>query len=690
MRILVVDDREENLYLLKYLLEGKKHEVLTAPNGVAALDVLGKGDIDLIISDILMPEMDGFQLVRKVRTSEALQSIPIIIHTATYTGKKDEEFALRIGANRFVEKPCDPDVLLEIIRDVTSESNATPTDLDGMPIHESEALKLYSERLVRKLEQKVQESDLEIKARIAAEYALRESESRLLEAQRLAGQGDFSWDLENGEIKWSTPLYEMLGHDTSENFDIDDINTRVHHPEDLEGITTWLRQALESKSERLPPHEYRVRRRDGETLVVRTVGKIHRRNGEKPKVFATVQDITERRKVEEEKEKLRSQLFQAQKMETVGRLAGGVAHDINNMLSVILGFTELSLEELEPGSPLHQNLTEVQKASIRTSEITRQLLSFARKQIISPRLLDLNKAVEENQRILTRFVGENARLEWAPGRDVWPILMDPAQVVQILINLCINARDAIDGNGVVCISTDRQSFGPDNPPPPGEMEGVAGDFVVLSISDNGAGMESDTLANLFEPFFTTKGVGKGTGLGLSSVYGIVKQNKGYIQVESEQGVGTTFRIYLPRHEVDETDAAAVNDQIAPVGGNETILVVEDQAPNLKMETALLEQLGYKVLGTNSPREAIEWVGAIGEDIHLLLTDVVMPEMNGMEMAGMIKKIRPEIRVLFMSGYSADVIPQQGAAPLGIHFLAKPFTLKGLASKVREILDSPGE
>ena len=397
-----------------------------------------------------------------------------------------------------------------------------------------------------------------------------------------------------------------------------------------------------------------------------------------------IRDITERKQAEADRDKLQMQLIQSQKLESVGRLAGGVAHDFNNMLSVILGNTEIVLQEVDSTQPLYDNFLEIQSAARRSAHVVRQLLAFARRQTIAPQVLDLNEIVEEMLKILRRLIGEDIDLSWQPGHDIWPIKMDPAQIDQILANLSVNARDAIHGVGKLILETGRATF---DEAYCAENQGfVPGDYVLLSVSDNGKGMDRETLENIFEPFFTTKEVGQGTGLGLATVYGIVKQNNGFIHVYSEPNQGTTFKIYLPRHRTADEPARPKPTEAFEAHGYETILLVEDEATILKMTRKMLERLGYTVLTAAAPEEAIDVARDHGDEIRLLMTDVVMPEMNGRDLAEKLLSLYPNLKWLFMSGYTEDVIAHHGVLDEGVHFIQKPFSMQDLAAKVRKILD----
>ena len=407
--------------------------------------------------------------------------------------------------------------------------------------------------------------------------------------------------------------------------------------------------------------------------------------------WATVsRNITERKRAEEEKEKLQAQLHQAQKLESIGRLAGGMAHDFNNMLSVILGHTEMAMGRVGPGDPLHADLEEIHKAAQRSAGLTRQLLAFARKQIIEPKVHNLNDTIDDMLKMLQRLIGENIDLTWLPGRDLWPVKMDPVQIDQILANICINARDAIADVGKVTIETGNATF--DKLYCSSHAGYIPGDYVLLAVSDNGCGMGAETLSHLFEPFFSTKQTDNGTGLGLATVYGVVKQNNGFINVYSEPGQGTTFKIYLKRYlgEAEPRPEPAAAPETVTARGSETILLVEDESAILEMTTLMLETAGYAVMAANTPDEAIRLAKEHAGSIHLLLSDVVMPEMNGRDMAKHILTLYPDMKCLFMSGYTANVIAHHGVLDEGVNFIPKPISKQALLSRVRQVIDEKEE
>lgn len=538
-------------------------------------------------------------------------------------------------------------------------------------------LLLYFEKIRAELEQEIHNRNL-------AEASLAESEKNLKESQQIAHVGSWQLDLITNQVIWSDQLYKMYGFDPALPPPPYTEHKKLFTPESWERLSAALKNSADTGI----PYELELEmvRKDGSHGWMWVHGKtVLDAMGVMVGLRGTVQDITERKKAEEERKNLQAQLNQAQKMESVGRLAGGVAHDYNNMLGIIIGYTELAIEKTTPTDPLYADLAEILSAAKRSADITQQLLAFARKQTISPKVLDLNDTIESMLKMLRRLIGEDVDLAWLPGAELWPVKIDPGQVDQILVNLCVNARDAIMDIGKITIETGKAIF--DEVYCADHVEFVPGEYVLLAVSDNGGGMAPETLDMLFEPFFTTKDVNKGTGLGLATVYGIVKQNNGFINAYSEPEKGTTFRIYFPRH---ESDAKQVHKE-APVAsdarGRETILLVEDEPAILRMTTMMLELLSYTVLGASMPGEAIHLAHEHSGEIHLLMTDVVMPEMNGRDLARKLLTLYPNLKLLFMSGYTANVIAHHGVLDEGVNFfIQKPFSMKDLASKVREALD----
>lgn len=402
--------------------------------------------------------------------------------------------------------------------------------------------------------------------------------------------------------------------------------------------------------------------------------------------FEIAVDITEQVKAEAKRLDMETQINQIQKLEAVGRLAGGIAHDFNNMLSIIMGHTEIAMAAPCVTEALQQHLEEIRKAGGRSVELVAQLLAFARKQSISPRVLDLNAAVADMMRMLQRLLGEDIDLLWRPCADAWPVNLDPTQLSQILINLLINSRDAIREKGKVTVETSCQEVDEDYCLT--HRGFVPGKFTVLTVTDDGHGMNAETASQVFEPFFTTKELGKGTGLGLSTVYGIVKQNNGFIQLYTEPGHGTTISIFLPGFFGERITEPPTVREPENLTGTETILLVEDEPSLLSLGASMLESLGYSVITAGTPEDAIGLFRDHEGEIHLVMTDVVMPGMNGSELCAALETIRPGLRVLFMSGYTADAILHRGIIDPGIHFLQKPFPIDDLARAVRAALSDP--
>ncbi|MBI5095595.1 MAG: PAS domain S-box protein [Candidatus Hydrogenedentes bacterium] len=499
--------------------------------------------------------------------------------------------------------------------------------------------------------------------------------NRLMAAIEQLGEAVIVTDA-TGIIQFVNPAFErMTGYSREEAIGQNPrfLKSGKHDPEFYRGLwetisggAIWLGRTVN-------------KRKDGTLYTDETsISPVYGTTGRIVNYVAVKRDITDHLR-------LTAQYQQAQKMEAVGQLAGGVAHDYNNMLSVILGYTELALSRLDPDEPLHVDLTEVFKAATRSTEITRQLLAFARKQTINPVALDLNQSVESALKMLRRLIGEDIDLIWMPKADLYHVKMDPFQVDQILTNLCVNARDALTGVGKVTIETDNAII---NEAYCADHAGfVAGEFVLLAVSDNGCGMDRETLDRIFEPFFTSKEAGQGTGLGLSTVYGIVKQNNGFINVYSEPGEGTTFRIYLPRYTAQAIDIRTETTTEIPPSRGETVLIVEDEPALLTMGRLMLERLGYRVLAAGMPSEAMRLAQEHSGQIDLLITDIVMPEMNGRDLAKQLQSRYPGIKNIFMSGYTASVIANRGVLDEGVNFVQKPFSVRDLAVKVREALEN---
>jgi PAS domain S-box-containing protein len=461
-------------------------------------------------------------------------------------------------------------------------------------------------------------------------------------------------------------------------------------PESLEkGVNILFAElAREFSGDPIDPHrsivfEIESYRKDGGTVWLEETCTFNRdENGRPTGILLSGRNITERKKAEQERDKLAAQLLHSQKMETVGRLAGGVAHDFNNMLNVILGYIDLAKMRLTMENPIYSDLIEIEKAATRSRDLTAQLLAFSRKQIISPKVVNLNDLVSETQKTITRLIGEDIDLKFYPANELWAIKFDPIQIEQILINLAINARDAMNKGGKLVIETNNINV--DSIFCDEHIEIVPGDYVQLTVSDTGSGIDRANLPYVFEPFFTTKEFGKGTGLGLATVYGIVKQNNGFISVYSETGHGSTFKIYLPRTTEAQTIVQKAPEPPAKSGSG-TILLVEDDEMVLKMVSDMLEALGYMVIASENPLDALSLCEKGVTPIDLVVTDVVMPQMSGKELRDKLIAHNPDMKILFMSGYTSNIIAQHGVLEEGMQFIQKPFSINLLAEKVKQML-----
>ncbi len=557
-KILIVDDRSVDRRLMRKILESSGYMVQEAADGRQALETARLHKPDLIISDALMPVMDGFQFCKAVKGDKDLNHIPFIFYTATFTEEKDQELVLKIGADKFIRKPAEPDKFIEIIQSVIRDmEKGKIKPRKAVSDSEKEVFKLYSERLVKKLEQK------------------------------------------------------ML---------------------DLE------------------------------------------------------KEIAERKRAEEERKKLEAQLHQAQKMEAIGTLASGVAHDFNNILTTIIGNAEIALMDVIKDESLRKGIEEIKKAGEKAASLTRQLLAFSRKQIVQPKILNINELLTDIEKMLGRLIGEDIELLTIPEAALWQVEIDPGQIEQMIMNLSVNARDAMPKGGKLTLET-ANAYLDWNYFREHDIKGKKiGHYVMLAISDTGSGMNKETQEHIFEPFFTTKKVGKGTGLGLSTVYGVVKQNNGFIWLYSEPGQGSTFKIYLPKVKGDAEPEKREQTSVDDLSGSETVLIVEDDDSLRNFAQKILHIYGYRTLNAKNGEDAIRVCKEHDGQIALIITDVVMPKMDGRETAERLQHLYSQMKVIYMSGYTDNAIVHHGVLEPGLNFLEKPFTLEGLARKVREVLD----
>jgi PAS domain S-box-containing protein len=613
-RVLVVDD---NADMRNYVAGLLSHDwtVDVAADGEAALALAKTNAPNLILSDVMMPRMDGFALLRALRASPATRGIPVILLSAR-AGEEALIEGLETGADDYLLKPFSARELLTRVRAHLDVARARTSALRA------------SETRFRRLA----ESGI-------IGVTVSDASGRILEANEafLRMVGCSREELLAGDVVW-----ELLAPTRS-------------------GVAAGTRAC-----------EGEYRRKDGRRIPA-LVALAPLENGEN---ISIALDLTERKRLED-------QFRQAQKMEAVGRLAGAIAHDFNNLLSVVLSYAEMIGSELRPDEPLRADVEEIRLAALRATELTRQLLAFSRQQVLEPKVLSLNGRVIEMEKMLRRLLGADVSLTFLPEPQLWNIEADPGQIEQIVMNLAINARDAMPEGGKLTIQTANVML--DESYAAAHHDVRAGPYVMLAVTDTGIGMDRETQAKIFEPFFTTKEKGKGTGLGLATVFGIVKQSGGHIWVYSEPGKGATFRLYFPRVSGPETNSPELPPPES-LRGDETILLVEDDVQLRTLARSILRRSGYVVLEAANGGEALLICEQHSARIDLLLTDVVLPLMSGRQVADRLRTIRPEIKVLFMSGYTDDAIHQHGILDSGVAYLQKPFTPASLTRKVREIIE----
>ncbi|MBW2304396.1 MAG: response regulator [Deltaproteobacteria bacterium] len=636
LHILLIDDNpDDRLLMIRELSrEFDDPRIVQIKDQQAFEEAIEKGGFDLIITDYQLHWTTGLDVLESVKNR--FPDMPVIMFTGTGSEEVAVE-AMKAGLDDYV---------LKSIRHIKR-----------LPAAVRAVLEKSKQRL----------ATLELEARYR----------RLFEN---FPAGLFRSTPEGRLLDLNPAGRRILGIGEEEPLDEVRIHELCAHPDDQTLFRDFITRDGVVQDLELP-----LRRYDGKITWVRMNARaVQDSSGNILYCEGSFVDITERKKREEEQKKLEAQLFQAQKMEAIGRLAGGVAHDFNNMLSVIRGYCDLALSRLKPMDPLFHDLTQISEAAARSADLTRQLLAFSRRQTIEPVKLDFNVQLENMERLLKRILGEHIELVFSPSPNLWPVYLDQSQVDQVVANLAVNARDAMPNGGRLTLETGNTTL--DETFQDKHTGCLPGEYVVLAVSDTGFGMDEETLEHVFEPFFTTKEEGKGTGLGLSTVYGIAKQNKGFVNIYSEQGKGTTVKVYFPRYTGDDEAEPVESGEVALKGGEETILLVEDEDQVRKLARTILERLGYRVLEAAAPGEAITMAEKHRNEIHLLLTDLVMPVMHGRELYERISALKPGIKVLYMSGYAPDAVVHGGVLEKGTPFLPKPFTLDELGRKVRKVLD----
>jgi PAS domain S-box-containing protein len=644
LRVLIVEDSPDDAELVRLELERAGFElewdrVETEP---AFLEALEGQDWDLIISDFRMPGFNGLRAFALFRESGL--DIPFIFVSGELGEERAVE-AMRAGARDYLLKGNLARLHVAVRRELEEAANR--------------------------------------RQQRATREQVRRERLRLATAVEASGAGVFEYRVPADATAYHSPRWtEILGYEEDElpgGASFPDWAFSHVHPDDLAMVKKARRDFVEGRSAKYQV-EIRMRHKQGHWVDVAVLANAAERDaaGRAVHVVGVMLDLTEPKHLE-------SQLREAQKMEAVGRLAGGVAHDFNNLLTVIFSFGSFVLEQLRPGEPVYRDIEEILKAAQRAESLTGQLLAFSRHKTVAPRVVGLNQVISEIDRMIRRLLGADIDFRTQLSEDLWNVRIDPDVFEQVLVNLAINARDAMPEGGKLTIESQNaqldesyhQIHGTDIP---------AGEYVVVSLSDTGSGMDAATQARIFEPFFTTKEPGKGTGLGLSTCYGIVRQAGGYIWVYSELGKGTTFKIYLPRCAAE----ASVDVEAPPAAtlhGSETILVAEDNEQVRQLIVRALARYGYRVMEAADGEQAMRRCATSRQPIDLLLTDLVMPGLSGKELAERVVATRPDIRVLFTSGYSANAIAHRGELAPGAQMLHKPFTPDALVRRVREALDA---
>ncbi len=666
--LLVVDDDPKIREMISFRLKREGHSVIAAASGQEALDCIQSGKLDLVLLDNYLPEITGLEVLKIIREKHSVTQLPVIM----VTGKSQSEDiveALGLGANDYVTKPIDFPVALARIQTQLSLKRA------------EEALRKVSEELEHRVEVRTAELvrsnealQSEIADRKRVQEALRSSEDRYRDLIENANDIIYTHDLNGNLLSVNKAAELAMGYQRPELLKMN--IAQWVSPSQQESVRKEVRlqvQRLEQKAS----YPLEVITKDGRELTLDVSARLIYREGIPIAVEGIARDVTDRILLEE-------RLQHSQKMEAVGRLAGGIAHDFNNLLTAITGYSELLLSRADALGPLRRYLDEILRAGRSSESLTRQLLAFSRRQVLQPKVLDLNSVVGNIHKILRRLIGEDIELVTVFGMELGRIKADPGQLQQVILNLAVNARDAMPQGGKLVIETGNVEL---NEEEARRRVTQLGHYVMLTVRDTGCGMEAETISHIFEPFYTTKEQGKGTGLGLSTVYGIVKQSDGSIWVSSQPGQGTVFQIYFPQVEEPLEAAEPVRSTTRTAGGTETVLLVEDEELVRNLVRDILKQNGYSVLEAHHGTEALRLALQYSGPIHLLLTDVVMPQMGGRVLAQRLKSFRPTIRVLYISGYVDDATIQEGISNPGTSFIQKPFTVDTLSHKVRELLDS---
>lgn len=676
MKVLIVDDNANDRALLRYNLEHRDCTVIEASNGAEGLHLASIQQPDLIISDALMPVMDGFQFLRAAKKDDTLQTIPFIFYSAVYTGNQEAEFALSLGAEAFIFKPKDPDSFwteLKGIIDASKSGKPQPSPQDVID-DEHDYLQRYNTIVATKLEEKVKELE-------AANAKIQQSEQFINNILESVDEGivvigpDYRILSANKAylIHCKKQLNDVLGnycYDCAHSFD---------NPCYERGIFCPVKETYETGRATSKRHTYNDNEGNQTLFEVRSF-PIKSPSGEVTAVVETIHDITETTKLE-------AQLRQSQKMESIGTLAGGIAHDFNNILTAIMGYSEITLMGMAKDNPQRPNIEIILQGAERAALLTKDLLLFSRKQVSERKIVDVNGVIRQVAKFLDKIIGDDVECHFILQDQPIMINADSHHIEQVLMNFATNARDAMANGGLFTVTAEQirltkefiatHNYGKPN-----------ASYAMITVTDSGKGMTPETQQRIFEPFFTTKEVGKGTGLGMAVVYGIIHQHEGYVELSSEPGKGTTFTIYLPVVDVGVQEKAKVSATDIPARGSETILLAEDSQSVRNLQTRVLEQSGYTIIQAVDGKDAVKKFIEHQDRIQLLLFDFLMPKMSGYDAYDEIRKIQPNIKIIFVSGYIPDIVRQKTSEIAPDQMICKPVSPSELLRKVRSLLDKP--
>jgi len=678
MRILVVEDNEDSRIIQENILESKGHAVSCAGNGREAMEMIRTLPPDLIISDILMPEMDGFALCRAIKADEKFRKIPVVFYTATYTDPKDERLALEMGASRFILKPAEPVDFIKEIEEVIEEHKSKKLTVREQSVKDGEELEqAYTEAVTRKLDKKIRELEDERHKLQVSEQKYR----RLVEVLR----EDYFFYTQNtdGVFGYISPsIANVLGY-SQEEFRVHYIEYLTDNPVNKAVV---CHTKLSIKGEKQAPYEVEIYHKDGTRRYLEVSEEpVFDHAGYVVSVEGIVHDITKRKIAEAEKIALENKLRQAQKMEAIGTLAGGIAHDFNNMLTPIFGYAEMALESFPEGSPDRDYQLKVMTAAKRAKDLVNQILTFSRQTEQEKKPVQLQIIAKEALKLLRSSIPTTVEIRQNIQPYCGTVMADPIQLHQVIMNLCTNAYHAMrEGGGVLGVSVSEIEIerydkitGP---------ELLPGRYLRMEISDTGTGMDKDTMERIFDPYFTTKDTGEGTGVGLSVVHGIVKNHGGDIRVYSEPGKGSTFHIFFPVLSLEPVSVVSEIADPLPLG-TESVMLVEDEDYILQMEQTILDRLGYRVLAYSKSKDALEAFQKSNREIDLVITDMTMPKMTGADLARELLAIRSDIPIILCTGYS-EIMDGETAKAIGIReYIMKPLVLRDFARTIRNVLDN---